>query len=653
MDDLVYKALLVGNSIFEEDSRLFSLKGPPNDVRSLEDALTHPQIGLHANENVISLLECNHTEIMEKLENFFCEAGRNDQLLFYYSGHGWLDKYTNLYLCARNTKTSSLISSAIPDTAINSMIKNSNSCRIILILDCCHSGNFKGGLDIPENLKGEGRFVITSSRAQQLAEDAKTDAQNSPFTKHLVSALLSSEVDTNRDNYVSLNEVYNYILPRLQDEIKQRPQRNYEGAVGGLTISKSIVKEGISTGTSPHPEEDHPFPPRLAVSTTNIEIKDVDPDEHLREEIIDVFNEGGGRLEWDVECNDEWIKVEKFKGYFTLNFNPVPGKNRGRIYVRAKEGGGSKLIQVLVKMNETVPDPILEVSPNSLDFGSLVLNAEPPKKTIRIINKGGGDLDPKVSCSNKQFNVRLINDLVEVSPDLTSQGELHGELFIESAGGEVKIPLKALIELGPILKVSPKNIDFGTINEGVEKKHTLTISNSGSSKLDWNFTKEGNFFTVNRKNDRLKVAIKADIGSHHGVIIIKSNGGDATVSIKGRGRPKKTAPKTPAHAPTDISGTWSAMGVSTVVINKFGNSYKFQEYNFMGVCCSEGTLTPQGDHYILAGYNIMTGQVTGIFRPQNNQIHATLTTLGETTNIVLTRSNQNNLLNILNLDFFS
>lgn len=136
MSEIVYKALLIGNGKFEVDPHnLLELKGPPNDIRALEETLTHPQVGLHEPSNVQSLLNFSHWEIMEKLEEFFQNAKRTDQLLFYYSGHGRLDKYNNLYLCARNTNTNSLISTAVPDSAVNSMIQNSSSSRVVIIID--------------------------------------------------------------------------------------------------------------------------------------------------------------------------------------------------------------------------------------------------------------------------------------------------------------------------------------------------------------------------------------------------------------------------------------------------------------------------------------------------------------------------------------
>src|SRR5687767_6423161 len=127
-----YKALLVGNGVFDRDPhKLFPLKGPANDLRVLRAALTHKEFGLFDEANVRHLLDGTHGDVLEAVEMFFSDAGSEDHLLFYYSGHGYPDTNNNLYLCARNTRTNLLGSSAIPDKTINLMAENSRARKFI------------------------------------------------------------------------------------------------------------------------------------------------------------------------------------------------------------------------------------------------------------------------------------------------------------------------------------------------------------------------------------------------------------------------------------------------------------------------------------------------------------------------------------------
>ncbi|WP_167613566.1 caspase, EACC1-associated type [Maribellus sediminis] len=636
MGEVKYKALLIGNNVFEVDPhQLPELKGPPNDIRGMEDALKHPQVGLHHPDDITTLLNATHSEIIEKVEDFFLSATPDDQLLFYYSGHGYLDLYGNLYLCARNSNTDRLTGTAVPDYMINSIIQNSSSKRVIVILDCCNSGKFKGSMDIPKHLLGEGRFVITSSRAKELSVDADEKDGYSAFTKHLILALLSNEIDTNKDGYISLNEVYDYIIPRLEKETKQKPKRNFSGSGGEVAIGRSSEAAPGSKLIAPGSVEPGAQKPILAISSSEIEIKDVSPDEVLPEEIIDVYNQGGGILNWLVECSDEWIKIEKANTYFKINFEPKPGKNRGRIYVRDQNGGGTKRIQVLVQMNEQIEKPRLELSEYRIDFGQLVVNSDVPKKMIRLINTGDGQLNANISCTNPDFQVQSSGDFVEVLPNVSREAVLEGQLIIRSAGGNENIPLSAVVVQGPILGVQPAQIDFGTVTEGENLTKTIHVSNEGSSDLIWHFEQQGAFFYTDKKNNRLELTLDARPGSYHGSVVIKSNGGDKTIDIKGTVEPKpikKTAPP-----PVDLNGYWNLMNQGYLLISNFGSGYTYQEFNLMGVAVGQGNVMLDNNRVFFNGSNIFSGPVSGEFIYSGNQMSGYFFVLGQQMNMILSR----------------
>ena len=142
-----------------------------------------------------------------------------------------------------------------------------------------------------------------------------------------------------------------------------------------------------------------------------------------------------------------------------MKLNPKPGMNRGRVYVRDKTSGGSKRIRVTVKVNEVIKPPRLELSESKIDFGRIRYDAKPPKSTIRINNSGGGKLEAKVSSLSDLFKVRLIGDLVEVTPDVSETGIHKDEILIESNGGNDTVPVTAEIELGPVLQIRHRQLE--------------------------------------------------------------------------------------------------------------------------------------------------------------------------------------------------
>ena len=636
MGKVTYKALLIGNSIFDEDDTLTNLKGPPNDVNGMEQVLSHPQVGLHDEDNITTVLEGTRRDITLAAERFFADASKDDQLLFYYSGHGWLDESDNIYLCARDTVSNSLEATAVRDSSINTMINHSPSSRVVIILDCCHSGRFKGA-GIPSNLEGTGRFVIASSRSKELAEDSTDPKGKSTFTRCLLEAIMSSEIDQNKDGLISIDELVSSVNQRLRETSKSVAQRRYDRASGDLALARSIPvkldgdKFEDEADQKPVSVRRPERPPSLEVSETKFEIRDVMPGEELAEEVVDVFNLGGGTLHWTVECDDDWIEIEKRDRCFRMKLNPKPGTNRGRVYVR-DEGGSSKRIQVMVHVLPEKKPPKLELSEEKVDLGTIARSASPPSHSVRVINAGGGELNARIRSLDRKIEARLIGDILEITPDTREAGKIEGEIVVESDGGTANIHVAATIEIGPVLDLSESHVDFGEITENKCKEITVNVFNSGSGDLEWDYEAHGDFFRALRVENRLKLELDAQPGRYHGTVIVKSNGGDKTIDIRGavKARPvepprpqkEKKLPEEPAHA--QIAGTWGIPGLGSLHFIGVGPNYQYQEFNMMGVVCGEGSATVAGNNVTLSGQNIVSGPVEGRLSVVGNNMNGVL-----------------------------
>ena len=542
------KALLIGNSVFEEDPHnLPELKGPINDVALLRDALTDPDLGLFAPENVRLLPERNKREIATVMEEFFRNAGRDDVLLLYYSGHGKQDEYDNLYLCARDTRTDLLVSTGISDVEISGIMRASSARTFIVILDCCHSGAFKGG-GLPTHLRGSGRFVLTSSRRGQLSVDSSAVSGPSLFTRHLAEALTLGTLDDNDDGFVSLNEVYNYVLERLGEESKQIPQRHFDNTVGDPPLARS------RRGT-PGPVPRLEGAPVLEISESEIVIRDVQADEVLPAEIVDVFNKGGGTLDWTVESDADWIRVEPEAGFFRMLLTPRPGVNRGNVRVRDRGAGGSRTVRVVVHALARPQPPKLQLSDPALDFGVLSHGVESPRRTVTLVNVGGGELRARAWTQDPWIDVHHFGDSVSALVDTSVVGRLEGAIHVESEGGNALVQVRAVVEPGPLLAVEPKVVDFGRVWAGRPARASLRVTNAGKGALQWNWGMQGDFFSVQRGEEGLVVDLRAGPGGHLGSIWVGSNGGQATVDV----RAEVVAP-TPPRRVTPGAGGGSGVG---------------------------------------------------------------------------------------------
>jgi hypothetical protein len=224
-----YRALLIGNSTYLADEHnLQTLKGPVKDIAVLNRALVDPAVGLFDDADVTLLPEATSSRAIRALGRFFGAAARDDVLLVYFSGHGKLDQSGRLHLCMQDTESTDLLSTAVSSTRINEFADASHARNVIIVLDCCHAGAFRGG-ELGDAVAGPGRYVMTSCRGTQLANDATVDNGTSYFTQHLVDGLLGAAGDQNQDGYVSFSDLYAYVDRRLREVGKQIPQQRVSG----------------------------------------------------------------------------------------------------------------------------------------------------------------------------------------------------------------------------------------------------------------------------------------------------------------------------------------------------------------------------------------------------------------------------------------
>ena len=232
-----YRALLIGNSTYPADEHnLQSLRGPVKDIAVLNRALADPGTGMFADIDVTLLPEVTTSRAIRALGRFFGEAARDDVLLFYFSGHGKLDQAGRLHLCMQDTESTDLLATALSSTRINEFADASHARNVVIVLDCCFSGAFRGG-DLGDTVAGPGRYVMTSCRGSQLANDATVDNSTSHFTQHLVDGLTGAAADHDGDGYVTFSELYAYVDRRLRETGKQIPQRRVQGD-GDLALAR-------------------------------------------------------------------------------------------------------------------------------------------------------------------------------------------------------------------------------------------------------------------------------------------------------------------------------------------------------------------------------------------------------------------------------
>lgn len=369
-----YRALLIANSTYPNDAHnLPDLEGPRNDPALLRDALCDDRYGLFAGEQVRLVVERTMAEVLREAEEFLRGANRQDTLLLYYSGHGKLDLSGELYLCTRDSRADRLRSTAVKASDLSAMIEDSAAATTVVLLDCCHSGAFKGA-EMARALAGRGRFVVTSCRTGELANDAHALNRASMFTHHVVEGILGRAPDHDSDGYVGLDDLYGYVHARLAAENRQIPQRSFAGA-GDVPMAR---RAGIvdSEAEAPAAPAKAPAPePVLDVSETVIAIDGVGVGEVLPPERVAVVNRGGGQLRWSADCTADWVTLVREEHGLVLHLRPGPGTNRANVHVRDDRTRMVKTVRLVVRATDSAASA--SPAPTVVPSGT-AREAEPP-----------------------------------------------------------------------------------------------------------------------------------------------------------------------------------------------------------------------------------------------------------------------------------
>jgi Caspase domain/WD domain, G-beta repeat len=240
-----FRALLVANWEFPQDKsrKLMALNGARQDVDTLRAALTNDQFGLFSPDQVTVCLNKPAATVKRAIFEFIDFAGHDDTLLLYYSGHGDSVR-SQLYLAAYDTDGSALAATGINATEISGYIDDRNrASKVVVVLDCCQAGAFgdKGGpgIELPEQLSGEGRFVLASSRSFEASKDADEPGRPSPFTEALSQALVDPQlVGAPASGYVTIQQVYDYLFERSRQQLlKVSPEKKDRGR-GTIPIAR-------------------------------------------------------------------------------------------------------------------------------------------------------------------------------------------------------------------------------------------------------------------------------------------------------------------------------------------------------------------------------------------------------------------------------
>jgi tetratricopeptide (TPR) repeat protein len=232
------KALIIGISEYD-NSRLPNLHFCKGDACKIYQLLRSRECGYEIPENRKLIGSIKYVDVRDSLDDFFNpkNSGPGDTLIFYFSGHGLIDDWSNHYISTSETDPDNPRKRSIPLQELANMMDPLMFVKIVIILDCCYGAdpsiankvnNARSAKNIILNTKiniDKGKYIFSACQAYQ--KSTGSDETGSIFTIYLCKGLMGADGESvDGDGNVTLYELEQYIkkqINSLKPRLKQTP----------------------------------------------------------------------------------------------------------------------------------------------------------------------------------------------------------------------------------------------------------------------------------------------------------------------------------------------------------------------------------------------------------------------------------------------
>lgn len=237
------RAVLVAASEFKDAQSFPPLRFPAQDAARLREVLLDPELCFFDEAELVS----NGTASMavRALERFARASEPDDLLLFYYSGHGQLDRDGTLALAMPDSERDYLSTTSLISDELKRLFRMSRARHKIMILDCCYSGaasdaQFKGSLNDSITALAQqisGSFLLTASSRSEPAFESDT-LQGGALTSCLIEGIATGAAAPPQASSITLAQLASYVRKKVPGFGAQQPQSWDLGGIGDLSLAK-------------------------------------------------------------------------------------------------------------------------------------------------------------------------------------------------------------------------------------------------------------------------------------------------------------------------------------------------------------------------------------------------------------------------------
>jgi hypothetical protein len=211
-----YYALVIGNNRYEH---LQNLRTAVNDARNVADLLK-----VDYGFDVTLLENADRSQIVKSISGLRGRVGRQDNVLIYYAGHGYLDEAADEGFWLPVDASPDEPSNWIMTDRIVSQIRAMEAKHVMIVADSCFSGTLTRGLKIEQRtpewlkriVKKKARTALTSGGLEPVSDSG--GGENSIFAHSFLSILKDN------DGVLDASKLFRQLKPKVMLNSDQTPE---------------------------------------------------------------------------------------------------------------------------------------------------------------------------------------------------------------------------------------------------------------------------------------------------------------------------------------------------------------------------------------------------------------------------------------------
>lgn len=237
-------ALIVAVADYKSSS-VPDLKYTVNDAEHFYDFLRSKKGGAVPSSNIVYLTGSSATKanIISRGKSLFSRAGKDDRVIFFYSGHG--DRG-----CFVPYDANSYGENLLYFSEVKSIFKCSPSTTKLLFADACRAGSMKSfsSKKVQQNINRERKAssntniaVMVACRGSEKSWEMD-DLRQGIFTYYLIKGL-GGAANADNNQYVTIKELYYYVYKRTRAKAAAENRKQTPELFGDFDLRLIVAKK--------------------------------------------------------------------------------------------------------------------------------------------------------------------------------------------------------------------------------------------------------------------------------------------------------------------------------------------------------------------------------------------------------------------------